>query len=63
MSTKKTLTAHDTSALKTMLDEKRDELATLRFQAAHKALRQVHKIKNVKKEIARIITALHAQTN
>lgn len=61
MTKKEPLAIHDRETLEKMLDEKQTELATLRFQAAHKALRQVDKIKKVKREIARLLTALHTQ--
>lgn len=59
MTKKQSLVIHDSEALKKMLEEKMTQLASLRFQDASKALRQVRKIRLVKKEIARIKTALH----
>lgn len=41
-----------------MLLEKREELRNLRFSASSHQLKQVHKIKEIKRDISRILTAL-----
>lgn len=51
----KTLNAKE---LKDTLAEKRGELSALRFSAHSGQLKQVHKISLVKKDIAKILTAL-----
>lgn len=61
MSTKNEWAVLDGAALTKMLEEKRNELAGLRFQAAHKALRQVDKIAKVKRDIARMLTVLRTR--
>ena len=48
--------------LKEMLAEKRGELRDLRFSAHSGQLKQVKKIENVKKTIARILTTLNKIT-
>ncbi len=58
MAKKEKFSVHDTKALKQMLNDKQVELAGLRFQASNKALRQVNKISIVRRDIARIRTAL-----
>ncbi len=45
--------------LKKLLAAKRDHLRVMRFKVAQRQLKKVHEIKNVKKEIARLQTALH----
>ncbi len=55
---KQSFAVHDEAALQKMLVEKKNELAGLRFQASSKALRQVNKINAVRRDIARIETAL-----
>lgn len=45
--------------LKRLLAEKRDHLRVMRFKVAQRQLKKVHEIKNAKKEIARLHTALH----
>lgn len=42
-----------------LLTEKRDELRMLRFKASANQLSQVHKIKDVKKTISRILTLMN----
>ena len=44
--------------LQKILKESKAELVDLRFKAATGALKQVHKIKQARKKIARIITKL-----
>ena len=44
--------------LKELLEEKRGELRLLRFKAHGEGLKNVHAIKQTKKSIARILTAL-----
>jgi large subunit ribosomal protein L29 len=48
----------DEKKLQHELKDKQSELEQLRFQVTSGALKQVHKIKVVKKEIARIKTAM-----
>lgn len=46
------------SGLQAMLDESRDKLREMRFKVAQRQLKKVSDIKEVKKEIARILTVL-----
>lgn len=48
--------------MKTLLAEQREELRLRRFQAAEHQLRQLHTIRDFKKTIARLLTALHAKS-
>lgn len=56
---KENLSQKDIGELKTLLDEKRRELVKLRFELELKKLKNVHKIKSVRKEIARILTIIN----
>lgn len=58
MSKKEPFNIHDEKALVQMLKDKQIELAGLRFQASNKALRQVSNIQKVRRDIAKIKTAL-----
>ena len=49
--------------LNTMLKELKGDLFNLRFQLAINQLDNPHKIKEVKKDIARIMTILHQKNN
>lgn len=49
--------------LQTMLAEKRDELRGLRFSVAANQLKQVHKIRVVRTEIAHLMTRLSELKN
>ena len=49
--------------LNSMLKELKGDLFNLRFQLAINQLDNPHKIKEVKKEIARIMTILHQKNN
>ncbi len=46
--------------LKKLLAEKREELRRIRFQLYAKQLKENHQFKEVKKDIARILTQLNA---
>ncbi|CAT04829.1 50S ribosomal protein L29 [Mesomycoplasma conjunctivae] len=54
----KELRAKSATELKQMLIEYRSELFTLRFKNKTQQLDQSHKIADIKKDIARILTAL-----
>jgi large subunit ribosomal protein L29 len=45
--------------LKNMLEELRVKLGKMRFELANKTLKNISEIKQVKKDIARILTALN----
>jgi large subunit ribosomal protein L29 len=47
--------------LRELLAEKRHELRELRFQASERQLKQLHKLNDAKKTIARIETVLSAR--
>jgi large subunit ribosomal protein L29 len=49
--------------LHSLLDEFREELRKLRFEAAEGALKENHKISEAKKTIARILTLLNEKKN
>lgn len=49
--------------LQELLQEMRDKLRKLRFEAAEGALKENHKITQVKKTIARILTLLNEEQN
>ena len=55
----KALNAKTTAELDTDLKAKKSELFNLRFQHAINQLDNPHKIEDVKKDIARVMTVLH----
>ncbi len=46
--------------LQNMLNEKKEELRVLRFKASSQQLKQLHILKNVRREIAQILSILNS---
>jgi large subunit ribosomal protein L29 len=46
-----------------LLNEKRDELRQLAFKAGENQLKAVRKMREIKKDIARILTAINGHAN
>lgn len=59
----KTLAKKSATDLQKLLAEKREELRELRFKVAANQLKQVHKVRNVRTEIAQILTRLSELKN
>lgn len=57
----KELSTKNVSDLHRLLAEARDELRELRFRAHEQQLPQVHRIRVVRQNIARLITAINAK--
>lgn len=49
--------------LRSLLAQKQDELQKLRFKHALQQLKTTHGLKALKRDIARLLTVLHARTN
>ena len=59
----KTLEKKSVPDLEKLLGEKREELRELRFKVAANQLKQVHKVRVVRTEIAQILTLLNERKN
>ena len=55
----KELKSKSPSELKSLLAEKREHLRVMRFKVAQRQLKKVHEIKQVKHDIAKIMTILN----
>lgn len=55
----KELSIKSVGELNLLLAEKREDLRVMRFKVAQRQLKKVHDIKNIKKDIAKILTALN----
>ena len=58
----KELTQKNKEQLMELLLKQREQLRLMRFKVAQRQLKKVHEIKQVKKDIARILTVLRGKT-
>ena len=63
MAKKQDLTKHSVEDLQKLLDEKREELRHLRFAVAGSKNRNVKLARTLRKQIAQVLTELHARLN